>query len=141
VRDTESDLLFHHSTRVYYFGALVGLRQKLKVDSELLYIGAMFHDIGLTKEYSSATERFEVGSANAARDFLRQYGKWSQRVSRSLRKDFRKIKSVTLTKRASARFIQITSKGLSQTRRRGNSFKLNRPAISLEIFSAAPRRL
>src|SRR5260370_35601584 len=66
VRDTESDLLFHHSTRVYYFGALAGLRKKLKFDPELLYIGAMFHDIGLSKEYSSATERFEVHGANAA---------------------------------------------------------------------------
>jgi hypothetical protein len=74
VRDTESDLLFHHSTRVYYFGALAGQRQNLKFDSELLYIGAMFHDMGLTKEYSSATERFEVDGANAARDFLRQHG-------------------------------------------------------------------
>jgi HD domain-containing protein len=74
VRDTESDLLFHHSTRVYYFGALAGQRQNLKFDAELLYIGAMFHDMGLTKEYSSATERFEVDSANAARDFLRQHG-------------------------------------------------------------------
>src|SRR5208282_800535 len=73
VRDTESDLLFHHSSRVYYFGALAGLRQNLKFDSELLYIGAMFHDMGLTKKYSSATERFEVDSANAARDFLRQH--------------------------------------------------------------------
>ena len=74
VRDTESDLLFHHSTRVYYFGALAGLRKKLKFDPELLYIGAMFHDMGLTKQYRSATERFEVDSANAARDFLRQHG-------------------------------------------------------------------
>src|SRR5260370_11496050 len=51
-----------------------GVRKKLKFDPELLYIGAMFHDIGLSKEYSSATERFEVDSANAARDFLRQHG-------------------------------------------------------------------
>jgi HD superfamily phosphodiesterase len=74
VRDTESDLLFHHSTRVYYFGALAGTRKKLKFDPELLYVGAMFHDMGLTKAYRSATERFEVDSANAARDFLRQHG-------------------------------------------------------------------
>jgi HD superfamily phosphodiesterase len=73
VRDTESDLLFHHSTRVYYFGALAGTRKKLKFDPELLYVGAMFHDMGLTKEYGSATERFEVDGANAARDFLRQH--------------------------------------------------------------------
>ncbi len=74
VRDTESDLLFHHSTRVYYFGALAGQRKKLKFDPELLYIGAMFHDMGLTKQFSSATERFEVDGANAARDFLRGQG-------------------------------------------------------------------
>jgi HD superfamily phosphodiesterase len=74
VRDTESPLLFHHSTRVFYFGALAGRRKKLTFDPELLYIGAMFHDMGLTKEYRSATERFEVDSANAAREFLRQHG-------------------------------------------------------------------
>ena len=73
IRATESPLLFHHSTRVYFFGALAGLRKKLKFDSELLYIGAMFHHLGLTKKYRSATERFEVDSANAARDFLRSH--------------------------------------------------------------------
>jgi hypothetical protein len=74
IRDTEPPLLFHHSTRVYLFGALAGIRKKLKFDPELLYIGAMFHDIGLTKQYSSATERFEVDGANAARAFLKQHG-------------------------------------------------------------------
>jgi HD domain len=74
IRDTEPPLLFHHSTRVYLFGALAGIRKKLKFDLELLYIGAMFHDIGLTKQYSSATERFEVDGANAARAFLKQHG-------------------------------------------------------------------
>jgi hypothetical protein len=73
IRATESPLLFHHSTRVYFFGALAGLRKNLKFDSELLYIGAMFHDLGLTEKYRSATERFEVDSANAARDFLRSH--------------------------------------------------------------------
>jgi hypothetical protein len=70
IRDTEPPLLFHHSTRVYLFGALVGMRRELSFDSELLYIGAMFHDIGLTRAYSSADERFEVDGANAAREFL-----------------------------------------------------------------------
>jgi len=74
IRDTESDLLFHHSTRVYLWGALAGARKKLKYDPELLYAGAMFHDIGLTPQYRSATERFEVDGANAAQNFLRQHG-------------------------------------------------------------------
>src|ERR1700755_1169751 len=74
VRDTESELLFHHSSRVYYWGALAGKRRGLKFDRELLYTGAMFHDMGLTHAHSSADEPFEVDSANAARDFLRSHG-------------------------------------------------------------------
>jgi hypothetical protein len=73
VRSAESQLLFHHSTRVYLFGALAGARKNLKFDHELLYVAAMFHDMGLIKPYSSASERFEVDGANAARDFLRKY--------------------------------------------------------------------
>ena len=74
IRDTESPLLFHHSSRVYYFGALAGKHRGLKFDPELLYVGAMFHDMGLTREHSSKNERFEVDGANAARDFLRRHG-------------------------------------------------------------------
>ncbi len=73
VRDTATDLLFHHSSRVYFWGALAGKRRGLKFDAELLYAGAMFHDLGLTSGYSSAHERFEVDGANAARDFLRTH--------------------------------------------------------------------
>ncbi len=42
-------------------------RRELKFDSELLYAGAMFHDISLVPAYSSAKDRFEVDGANAAR--------------------------------------------------------------------------
>ena len=48
VRDTETALLFNHSSRVYYWGALTGKRRGLRFDPELLYAGAMFHDMGLT---------------------------------------------------------------------------------------------
>jgi hypothetical protein len=71
VRDTESDLLFHHSSRVFFFGALAGKHRGLKFDPELLYAGAMFHDMGLTHKHSSPNERFELDGANAAREFLK----------------------------------------------------------------------
>ena len=74
VRDTESPLLFHHSSRVFYWGGLTGVRRGVTFDAELLYAGAMFHDMGLTYRHSSANERFEVDGANAARDFLRGHG-------------------------------------------------------------------
>jgi HD domain len=73
IRDTEPTLLFNHSSRVYYFGALAGRRRGLKFDAELLYAGAMFHDMGLVPAYSSAADRFEVDGANAAREFLRRH--------------------------------------------------------------------
>jgi hypothetical protein len=73
VRDIEPPLLFHHSSRVYYWGALTGKRRGLRFDPELLYAGAMFHDMGLTPQYASVDERFEVDGANAARDFLRRH--------------------------------------------------------------------
>lgn len=75
IRDVEDDLLFHHSRRVFYFGALQGLRRGLQPDLELLYVGAMFHDLGLTEPYRTTSQlRFEVDGANAARDFLLQRG-------------------------------------------------------------------
>jgi hypothetical protein len=73
IRDTESDLLFDHSTRVYFWGALIGKRQSLTFDPELLYTAAMFHDIGLTQTYKESRLRFEVDGANAAREFLRSH--------------------------------------------------------------------
>jgi hypothetical protein len=74
VRDTESDLLFQHSTRVYFWGALAGKRKGLTFDPELLYTAAMFHDVGLTSGFRESRLRFEVDGANAARDFLRSHG-------------------------------------------------------------------
>lgn len=74
IRETEDDLLFNHSRRVFLFGALQGRRRGLEPDLELLYAGAMFHDIGLTEGYRDSMLRFEVDGANAARDFLRERG-------------------------------------------------------------------
>jgi hypothetical protein len=73
VRDTESELLFNHSSRVFFFGALAGRARGLTVNLELLYAAAMFHDIGLVSKYSSSDQRFEVDGANAAAAFLRSW--------------------------------------------------------------------
>ncbi len=74
IRDTEDELLFNHSRRVFLFGALQGHRRGLQPDPELLYAGAMFHDIGLTADYRTSMLRFEVDGADAARDFLLERG-------------------------------------------------------------------
>jgi hypothetical protein len=74
VRQHESDMLFNHSVRVYVFGAMKGAREGLKFDSELLYVASLFHDMGLVDAYHTDTKRFEVDSADAAREFLRSHG-------------------------------------------------------------------
>lgn len=74
IRDTESDFLFQHSTRVYFWGALAGKRRDLTFDPELFYTAALFHDVGLTAGFGESRLRFEVDGANAARDFLRGHG-------------------------------------------------------------------
>ncbi|POX58501.1 diguanylate cyclase [Streptomyces sp. Ru62] len=73
VRDETSDLIYHHSRRVYLFGALQGRRRDIGFDPELLYIGAMFHDLGLGARYHDSGRRFEVDGADAARRFLRDH--------------------------------------------------------------------
>ena len=74
LREHGTPLLFAHSLRVFLFGSLRGLRRGLQVDHELLYVGAVFHDFGLTPDYRSRDHRFEIDSANAARDFLLSNG-------------------------------------------------------------------
>src|ERR1700761_6111927 len=70
LREHSTELLFNHSVRVYLFAAEQGRHQKLCFDPELLFVAAAFHDLGLIEKFSSPDERFEVDSANAARQFL-----------------------------------------------------------------------
>ncbi|MFD7135340.1 HD domain-containing protein [Streptomyces sp. NPDC059894] len=74
IRDTTSDLVYHHSRRVFWFGGLQGRNRGLSFDPELLYIGAMFHDVGLGEPFRTSGRRFEVDGADEARRFLRSHG-------------------------------------------------------------------
>src|ERR1700731_5150943 len=82
IRAAEDHLLFAHPRRVFLFGALQGRRRGLQPDLELLYAGAMFHDLGLTQRYRTSTLRFEVDGANAAREFLLQRGGGKDRADK-----------------------------------------------------------
>jgi hypothetical protein len=74
VRDSSSELIYHHSRRVFWFGSLQGRNRDLSFDPELLYIGAMFHDLGLNERFHGSGRRFEVDSADEARRFLYDHG-------------------------------------------------------------------
>ncbi|WP_433245810.1 HD domain-containing protein [Streptosporangium sp. CA-135522] len=73
VRQAASPLIYHHSRRVYFWGALRGQRENLRYDPEILYVGALFHDLGLVPEFRTA-RRFEIDGADEARRFLLSHG-------------------------------------------------------------------
>ncbi|MET7451326.1 HD domain-containing protein [Streptomyces sp. NPDC005574] len=74
VRLTNSALIFHHSRRVFLFGALHARTLGLRPDPELLYISALFHDAGLSTPFSGTRQRFELDGADHARKFLHDRG-------------------------------------------------------------------
>jgi hypothetical protein len=74
VRDASTPLLFDHSRRVFLWASLRAAQLGLDHNAELLYVGSMFHDLGLTEGHRSEHERFEIDGANAARAFLERHG-------------------------------------------------------------------
>lgn len=73
VQASEPSLLFRHSMRVFLFGALIGRQRALSFDLELLYVAALFHNLGLTVGYRESPRRFEVDGAHALRTFLSRH--------------------------------------------------------------------
>jgi len=74
VQDTTNELIFNHSSRVFLFGSLQARALDIRPDPELLYVAAMFHDLGLVDPYKGKAQRFEVDGAEHARAFLSSRG-------------------------------------------------------------------
>lgn len=69
VAEISPTFLCNHCIRTFLFGDLLGKRDGLKYDRELLYLGAVMHDLGLTERFDGE-QRFEVDGADAARAFV-----------------------------------------------------------------------
>jgi hypothetical protein len=70
-----------HCTRTYWFSRLLGERWKIEFDDELLYVGAMLHDIALMPGFQDRKPEescFTLPSARAARALVAPLG-WDQR--------------------------------------------------------------
>ena len=74
LREHGTEFLYNHSLRTFLFASLNGQQNNMRYDPELLYVSAVFHDLGLTPHYTSEDKRFEIDGANAARDFLKSHG-------------------------------------------------------------------
>ncbi|MEH2079977.1 MAG: HD domain-containing protein [Nostoc sp.] len=73
VAEVSPSFLCHHCIRTFLFGDLLGQRDGLKCDRELLYLGAVMHDLGLSDRFQGE-QRFEVDGADAARAFALKHG-------------------------------------------------------------------
>jgi len=74
VRDTTNELIFNHSRRVFLLGSLRAQALNIKPEPELLYVAALFHDLGLIAPYKNLSQRFELDGAGHAREFLTSHG-------------------------------------------------------------------
>lgn len=73
-------VLAAHSYRAYLFGGLLGTRDGLDWDPELLFVAAMLHDLGLT-EFVGGEGPFEQRGAAAAHSWLQARGWPEDRAS------------------------------------------------------------
>ncbi|MFG3383239.1 HD domain-containing protein [Streptomyces sp. NPDC047999] len=76
-RETEPAFLYAHSVRSYLFARALaeagGLAPGADYDDELVLLGCVLHDVGLTAA-ASGHQRFEVEGADFAARFLRERG-------------------------------------------------------------------
>lgn len=73
VAEVSPNFLCNHCIRTFLFGDLLGQRDGLKCDRELLYLSAVMHDLGLTDRFDGE-QRFEVDGADTARAFVLEHG-------------------------------------------------------------------
>jgi hypothetical protein len=70
VERVHSSEMLNHVHRTWWFAEILGRKRTLKYDREVVYLAALFHDLGLTDEFA-ADQRFEVDGADAASRLLR----------------------------------------------------------------------
>ncbi|HEX2314844.1 MAG TPA: HD domain-containing protein [Thermomonospora sp.] len=83
VERIEPPVLANHSVRSYLFGSALAARRGWKpgrdYDDELLYLGSVLHDVGLT-EQGDGDQRFEIDGADLAVRFLLEQGVTRERA-------------------------------------------------------------
>jgi len=74
--------LTNHGVRSYAWGALLGLSESRPFESEVLYVAALLHDIGLLESHDRGND-FEADGAAAARELLVSVGWEAERADRA----------------------------------------------------------
>jgi hypothetical protein len=71
--------LFNHAARSWLFAVRLGQLQGVSYDAEVVAVGTLLHDLGLTSSFTGP-KRFEVEGADAARAFAQEQGVDDRRV-------------------------------------------------------------
>jgi hypothetical protein len=75
-RDASSPVLYAHALRSYFFAALLGKLDGVAYDEEMLYVGCVVHDVGLTERFAHPTRSFEMVSADVAGELTERH-RWA----------------------------------------------------------------
>jgi HD domain len=78
-RTHSEPFLFNHAVRSWLFAVRLGQLQAIAHDAEVVAVGTLLHDLGLTNGFTGQ-RRFEIEGADAAREFARQQGLEDRRV-------------------------------------------------------------
>jgi cyanamide hydratase family protein with HD domain len=73
VRVCSPDHLLNHCLRSYAFGVAMAHKVAKKFDKEVLFLGSIMHDLGLTERYEN-DQTFEITGARVAREFCADNG-------------------------------------------------------------------
>ena len=79
-RRVSEPVLYNHAVRSWLFAVRLGQLQRIVHDPEVVALGALLHDIGLTDGFPAGHRRFEVEGADAAREFAQRQGLDDRRV-------------------------------------------------------------
>jgi hypothetical protein len=86
-RSASPPFLYHHTVRTYVWACVFATLDSVPFDRELLYVGALLHDLGLTAGFDGP-RCFENEGAAAAAAFVRDHG-WdplrSERLAEAIR--------------------------------------------------------
>jgi hypothetical protein len=127
--------LFNHAVRSWLFAAKIGVLKGIDYDPEVVAVGTILHDIGLTAGVSGPN-RFEVNGAAAALSFIKERGLSNRRAQ--LIWDLIALNStpsIALHKEAE---VALGTMGIGLDWG-GFGFELIPPAEIAEILSAFPR--
>ena len=78
-RTHSEPFLFNHAVRSWLFAVRLGQLQGVSHDAEVVAVGTLLHDLGLTNSFMGP-KRFEIEGADAARVFAREQGLDDRRV-------------------------------------------------------------